>query len=175
MSELRSVIRQGVERLESQGFKVEVEGYEGVSEQEFDAFQTEHGVQLPEDLRQILSDLDGFSVIWESADDRGIFLFPSIAELHTFRRSWIETEVPYRRNTLLENADPTSLAIADQIWHWVPFEDHFNGDFTCVDCRDGRVYFTSHEQLELVTPIADNVTSYLVARAKDGFAHWEFF
>jgi hypothetical protein len=39
----------------------------------------------------------------------------------------------------LDASDKEALAMLEQIQHW-----YFNSDFSCVDCRDGRIYYASY-------------------------------
>lgn len=168
MNDVLSVIKQGAEFLQAKGFEVEIEGFEPVSPSEIEAFDSEDKVRLPEGLRQILTKLDGFAVSWKSGEEEGIYLFPSLEELSDFRRWWVENEIPIWKAEL-DESKTENREILDQIQHWVPFEDHYNGDFHCVDCRDGQVYYASHEQVGKLHRIADDVISYLANRAKTGF------
>jgi hypothetical protein len=69
----------------------------------------------------------------------------------------------------LDASDKEALAMLEQIQHWLPFEDHFNSDFSCVDCRDGRIYYASYEEVGKHFTLADDVVSYMSHRAETGF------
>ncbi len=168
MSLLLSVLQEGIEFLKAQGHEVEVEGFEPASEHELDAFEAEHQLSLPQEMRDILGTTDGFSIVLKSSRDEVIYLFPSLAELAEFRRNWIENDVPLWHSKINGTA-PTDEYARTHVQQWIPFEDHYNGDFHCVDCLDGHVYFASHEQVGTVILVAENVIKYLASRSKNGF------
>lgn len=153
---LRDLISLAIEPLNSLDIELELYTSPFVHPDQLEAFDSEFGITLPRDIRQLYTETDGFSISWTSGNHFGHFEFPSLYDLRLFRQRWINGDMAGRKKMNRSSASDAT-EILERMQMWLPFDDSGSGDLLCVDCKSGHVVKFDHECEE---PAGSNGTIY---------------
>ena len=144
LSLIRELISSAVDRPYSIDIDPEVTVSLFVHDDQLDAFNAEFGLKLPQRVRGLYSESDGFGISWYSGDDWGDFTFPSLYVLRLHRQRWVSGDMPGKQWTTHLEPDVAKRVLA-QMESWLPFDESDDGDLMCDDCSNDRVIEYDHE------------------------------
>jgi len=84
---LCELISPAIAHLQSLDIDLELMAWPFVHHDQLDAFDAEFGIELPQEVRDLYAETDGFSLYWEDGAESGYFDFPSLYDLRLHRQN----------------------------------------------------------------------------------------
>lgn len=169
---LGPLLALGIEHLDSLDIEPEFSCRPAATADQLDAFNDEFGLVLPDDVRAIYLETDGFLIYWEAEDERGSLRFPTLYELRLHRQRWVNGDMPDKDWTS-DLDDDVADAVLNGMRVWLPFDESGCGDLMCVDCDSGYVVEYDHEWGNITgcngTIYATSLSEYIRACSRISF------